>query len=184
QVAAPFMGLRGYGWGGELVGFQKLEVPVALVGTELELEALDGQGSYVLRDEEGNELVRGKVGETAQRGPVAVEIDTLHANPGTIFNVTRHRRLDVLTELQEDIGASEQGKDSGILQVTYEDTDPFRAEAVVQKIIEAYVRQNVERSSAEAAAQLQFVKDQLPTVRRQVEQAQEAMAKYQSSANS
>src|SRR5690606_587173 len=90
----------------------------------------------------------------------------------------------VLVALQEKIGASEQGKDSGILAVTYEDTDPARAEAVVAKVTEAYVRQNVERSSAEAAAQLQFVKDQLPTVRKQVEDAQEAMARYQSSANS
>src|SRR5690606_31369442 len=52
------------------------------------------------------------------------------------------------------------------------------------RVVEAYVRQNVERSSAEAAAQLQFVKEQLPTLRRQVEEAQEAMARYQSTANS
>ena len=184
QVAAPFLGLSGYGWGGELAGFNKLEVPAALVDTKLELEVLDAAGGYVLRDEDGNELVRGKVGETAQQGAVLAEVDALNANPGMVFKVVKHRRLDVLAALQQDIGASEQGKDSGILQVTYEDTDPARAEAVVQKIIEAYVRQNVERSSAEAAAQLQFVKDQLPTVRKQVEDAQDAMARYQSTANS
>ncbi len=184
EVADPVMGLSGYGWGGERLEFQRLDVPASAVDTELTLEVLDANGGYVLRDEHGDELVRGKAGETATQGEVVAEVGTLHANPGMRFSVVKKRRLDVLVELQQDVGASEQGKDSGILQVAYEDTDPDRAEAVVQKIIEAYVRQNVDRSSAEAAAQLQFVKDQLPTVRKQVEEAQEAMAKYQATANS
>src|SRR5690606_1968268 len=126
----------------------------------------------------------GRAGVTAQQDALVVEVAELRGNPGMVFEVKKRRYLDVVTALQQRIRASEQGKDSGILQVTYEDTDPARAEAVVQKIIEAYVRQNVERSSAEAAAQLQFVKDQLPTVRKQVEDAQDAMARYQSTANS
>ncbi|RRN78782.1 polysaccharide biosynthesis tyrosine autokinase [Pseudoxanthomonas sp. SGD-10] len=184
EVAEPFLGFDSYGWGGEALEFQRLEVPVALVGSELTLEVLDEQGAYVLRDQDGNELVSGRAGEPAERGSVVAEVSTLHANPGMRFKVVKARRLDVVAALQEDINVSEQGKESGILLVTYEDTDPARAEAVVQKVVEAYVRQNVERSSAEAAAQLQFVKDQLPTVRKQVEEAQEAMARYQSSANS
>lgn len=184
EVASPFMGLSGYGWGGELLEFQRLDVPAVWVNSSLTLEVLNAEGGYVLRDGDGEELVRGKAGETAQRGDTVAEVKTLHANPGMEFTVVKRRRLDVIVALQESIIASEQGKESGILQVAYEDTDPARAEAIVQKVIEGYVRQNVERSSAEAAAQLQFVKDQLPTVRKQVEEAQTAMAKYQSTANS
>ncbi|ADV28814.1 capsular exopolysaccharide family [Pseudoxanthomonas suwonensis 11-1] len=183
-VAKSVWGLNSYGWGGELLQFERLDVPTSLIDTDLTLEVLDGEGGYVLRDDDGNELARGKAGETAQAGTLVAEVATLKANPGMVFNVVKHRRLDVLVELQNEIRASEQGKDSGILQVSYEHTDPARAEAVVSKVTEAYVRQNVERSSAEAAAQLQFVKDQLPTVRKQVEEAQAAMAKYQSTANS
>lgn len=183
EIAPPFLGLTSYGWGGEALEIHRLEVPSKLIDTELELEVLEG-GTYVLRDEDGLELVRGRAGETAQGGNVVVDVAALRANPGMKFKVIKHRRLDVVAALQEELGASEQGKESGILQVTYDDVDPVRAEAIVQKVVEAYVRQNVERSSAEAAAQLQFVKDQLPTVRKQVEEAQEAMARYQSSANS
>lgn len=184
EVAAPLMGLGSFGWGGEILEIHRLEIPAALVGTDLSLEVLDSEGGYVLKDEDGNDLLRGKVGETAQSDAVVAEVATLYGNPGMRFNIVKRRRLDVVVALQEKIGASEQGKESGILAVTYEDTDPARAEAIVAKVTEAYVRQNVERSSAEAAAQLQFVKEQLPTVRKQVEEAQEAMARYQSSANS
>jgi len=183
QVAAPWLGLSRYGWGGEVLEIDRLQVPALLVGQTLQLEAGE-KGGFVLRDGDGGELLRGRAGEAARRGEVAIEVKTLNANPGTRFQVTQLRRLDVVSGLQQDIKASEQGKESGILQVTYEDTDPARAEAVVQKVAEAYVRQNVDRSSAEAASQLQFVKDQLPTVRRQVEQAQAAMSAYQSKANS
>ncbi len=184
DVAAPVMGLSSYGWGGERITFQRLDVPSAFVGTALTLEATDAHGGYLLRDEDGNELLRGRAGETSERGGVISEVSELRANPGMTFQVVKLRRLDVVTGLQESISASEQGKESGILQISYENTDPALAEAVVQKVSEAYVRQNVDRSSAEAAAQLQFVKDQLPTVRKQVEEAQEEMAKYQSSAQS
>ncbi len=183
QVAAPKFGMSSYAWGGEVLEIQRLEVPAALVGETLELEAL-GDGGFVLRSPDGEELLRGTAGETAERNSAVAEVAQLRANAGTRFDVVKQRRLDVVAGVQKDIKAAEQGKESGILQVTYEDTDPMRAQALVQRVAEAYVRQNVERSSAEAASQLQFVKDQLPDVRRQVEQAQAAMSAYQSKANS
>jgi capsular exopolysaccharide family len=184
EVAPPRLGLNSYAWGGERLQIQRLEVPESLVGETLTLEVADPAGTYLIRGPEGEELVRGKVGETAQGGGVIVEVSELLGNSGTEFTVTKRRTLDAVTGLQGQLKVSEQGKDSGILQVAYEHTNPALAEAIVQRVVEGYVRQNVERSSAEAAAQLQFVKEQLPTVRRQVEEAQEAMAKYQSSANS
>ena len=183
EVASPWLGLSRYGWGGESVQVERLLVPAFLVDEPLLLVAGE-EGRYSLLGPDGDELLAGQVGQTAQGRGVTLEVAALAANPGTRFEVTQRRRLDVISALQEEIKAAEQGKESGILRLTYEDTDPLRAEAVVQKMAEAYVRQNVDRSSAEAASQLQFVKDQLPTVRKQVEEAQAAMSAYQSRANS
>ncbi|WP_204274960.1 hypothetical protein, partial [Enterobacter hormaechei] len=66
----------------------------------------------------------------------------------------KRRRLDVISGLQSEVRVGEQGKESGILQVVYESQDAAKAEALVQQVVEAYVRQNVDRGSAEAAAQL------------------------------
>lgn len=184
DVAPAKMGLSSYGWGGESLVVQRLDVPSVLIGRALTLEAADKAGSYILYDEDGEELLRGQAGQPATGRGVSLEVASLHANPGMRFDVTKLRRLDVLAGLQQGIKATEQGKESGILQLTYEDQDPVRAQALVQRVAEAYTRQNVDRSSAEAASQLQFVKDQLPTVRRDVEQAQAAMTAYQSRANS
>lgn len=184
DVAPAKLGLSSYGWGGESLVVHRLDVPPALIGDTLMLESTADAGGYTLYNSDGDELLRGQIGQPAQGHGVSIEVASLRANPGMRFNVTKLRRLDVLASLQEGINAAEQGKESGILQLTYEDQDPVLAQALVQRVAEAYTRQNVDRSSAEAASQLQFVKDQLPTVRRDVEQAQAAMTAYQSRANS
>jgi tyrosine-protein kinase Etk/Wzc len=183
-VAPPRLGLSRYGWGGDVLQIHRLDVPARLIDATLLLEVGENGKDFLLFDEDGDELLRGRAGTPARGRGVTLEVDTLRANPGMQFEVTRLRRLDVVAALQTELKAAEQGKDSGILQLSYQDTDAMRAEAFVQHVADAYVRQNVDRSSAEAASQLQFVKDQLPTIRRQVEQAQAAMSAYQSQSRS
>ncbi len=185
EVAAPVLGLSRFGWGGDSMLIHRLEVPAKLLNQPMTLIAGDSStGAFTLVDDGGNEILSGAVGVPLEAAGVKIEIAKLQANAGTRFKVTKLRRLDVISQLQEAIRASEQGKESGILRIVYENVDPLLAETFVQSIAEAYVRQNVDRSSAEAASQLQFVKDQLPTVRKQVEDAQVAMSTYQSRANS
>lgn len=184
EVASPLFGANSYGWGGEELRLSRLTVPARLVGSPLTLQTGNDPGSFILYAEGTETLLQGKVGKLSEGSGVAIEVSLLQGNPGTRFSVTKVRRLDAINELQETLRAAERGKESGILQLRYENSDPVLAEAVVQKVAEAYARQNVERSSAEAASQLQFVRDQLPAVRRDVERAQMAMTAYQSRANS
>lgn len=183
QVAPARFGASSYGWGGELLQIHRLEVPGEMIGRPLVLQA-GAAGSYVLYDGDGDEILRGQAGKAASGRGVTLEVMALRANPDTRFDIAKLRRFDVVSSLQKAVEVLESGPDSGILQVSYENEDPVAAETVVGRIAEAYVRQNVERSSAEAASQLEFVREQLPVVRRQVEQAQVAMTAYQSKANS
>ena len=182
-VAPPRFGASSYGWGGEAVQIHRLDVPAQMIGAPLVLQA-GASGSFVLYDGDGGEILRGQAGKAAEGRGVTLEVVALRANPDTQFDVMKLRRFDVVTRLQKNVLAAEQGKESGILQLSYENEDPMLAEAVIARVADAYVRQNVERSSAEAASQLDFVREQLPVVRRQVEQAQVAMTAYQSKANS
>jgi len=183
-VAPPLFGLERYGWGGEHLAIARLAVPEAMLDSPMTLEVGDAAGRYTLFDEDGEVLLEGKVGEEARGHQVALLVESLAANPGTQFSVTKRRRLNVVTSLQEQVKASEQGKESGILQLTYQNEDPELAGRFLQQVAEAYVRQNVDRNSAEASSQLSFVKEQLPVVRRQVEAAQAAMNAYQTQARS
>jgi tyrosine-protein kinase Etk/Wzc len=179
---APF-GLSRYDWGGAQLEIFQLDVPSDLLGQKLLLIAGES-GAYTLQDDDGNVLVRGRVGESASAHGITIQVQTLRANAGTHFDVVRNSHLATITQLQQDISAVEQGKDSGIIELTYRDEDPLRATQLLDQVSSLYVRQNVDRNSAEAANSLKFVKDQLPKVRLDLERAQQAMNAFQIRAHS
>ncbi len=184
QVAKPWLGFKSYGWGGERLEIFQLEVPPQLLESQLTLAAADKPGRYALYNSDGDLLLEGQAGEPAAGHGVKLQVSQLKANPGTRFRVTKLRELGIVGKLQQDVQVAESGKESGILELSYENADPVLAQTFLEHVAEAYVRQNVERNSAEASAQLKFVKEQLPNVRRQVDAAQEALNAYQTKANS
>lgn len=177
-VASPWLGLQRYGWGGSSLVIDRLDVPAYLVDTQLTLIAGQG-GHYTLKDDDGNTLLKGVVGQPAQGSGVQMHVQTLRANPGMHFSVVRKTRLETVADVTQHLSASEQGKDSGIIVVNYQDTDPARATAVLNAVVHDYVNQNVDRAAAEAANSLKFVKGQLPELRTRVHKAEDALAKYQ-----
>ncbi|ROU06513.1 polysaccharide biosynthesis tyrosine autokinase [Lysobacter enzymogenes] len=182
EVAAPWFGLNRYGWGGETLDIAELEVPLDLVGKPLTLIA-GANGSYELFDDQDQRLLGGDAGQLAVGGGAKLKVERLLAHPGMRFEVTQLARLGIIASLQNNLTASEKAKDSGIIQLSYELGDPVLAQATLEAITRQYIRQNIERNSAEAANSLQFVNKQLPNVRRDLEKAEHALAQYQSQAH-
>ncbi|NID03387.1 polysaccharide biosynthesis tyrosine autokinase [Luteibacter jiangsuensis] len=183
DLGRPRFGLSRFGWGGEVVDIFRLDLPDSLMGKKLELRAEDG-GRYALYDDDGKRILSGAVGQLVRGGGATMQLKQLTANPGTRFDVLVQPTLTTISKLQGDIVALEQGNDSGIIGLSYNNADPDLARRVLAHITSAYVRQNVERNSAEAASQLQFVKDQLPKVRQELDRAQAAMNDFQTKAHS
>lgn len=182
-LASSFLGFGSYAWGGEQLDVFQLEVPQAYVGEDLILTA--GQnGVYTLYNDDGDELLTGTVGEAVETDGFKMQVAALVARPGTDFKLVKRNRLRTILAFQRDIGASEKGKDSGILSISFEHTKPDYATSVLDEVSRLYVRQNVERKSAEAQQSLEFLTDQLPQVRRDLETAENALNAYQASAGS
>ena len=182
ETAAPLLGLDGFAWGGERIDVFRLELPPALVGEELELVAGEA-GTFSLRHEDAT-LLEGKAGEEVVGNGIRIQLAALVARPGTRFRIVRNDRLATVRSYQETLEVSERGRDSGIISLGFADTDPARATAVLDEISKQFVRQNVERMSAEAASSLEFLRGQLPQVRRDLEKAENALNEYQSRARS
>lgn len=182
-VASPRFGLTDYDWGGAKLDVFQLDVPDDLLDKSLKLIAGE-HGTFVLLDGDGNVLANGTAGQSASGHGVTIQVKTLIANPGTCFQVVRHRELTVISRLRKGITADEQGKESGIIELTYDNSNPKLATNVLKQVSELYVRQDVERNSAEAANSLKFVREQLPNVRRDLERATAALNAYQIKAHS
>jgi tyrosine-protein kinase Etk/Wzc len=183
KVAPALFGLSGYDWGGAKLDIFSLDVPDDLLDAPLQLTAGE-DGVYVLQDKDNNVLVIGRVGQSSSGHGVTMQVKTLAANPGTRFRVFRHRALTVISSLQKEVNVKEEGKDSGILRMTYSNTDPKLAANLLEQVGELYVRQDVDRNSAEATNSLKFVKEQLPNVRMELEKATDALNAFQNKAHS
>ncbi len=180
--APPFLGLSSYAWGGERIQLERLSVPDRLLGKRLTLVAL-GDGKYVLKGPSGEQLLTGTAGKAAQggKGESRVEsfVSDLSARPGTRFVVTRRNRLRVIEDLQTQLRIVEKGRKTGVLVVALDGPDPHAAAAVLDAVAATYVRQNVERKSAEAAKTLEFLESQLPSLKANLDAAQAALMGYQ-----
>lgn len=178
EVAAPWFGFNSFTWGGEELVISELQVPQALLGEPMTFVAGDN-GTYTVLDEDGNTLASSSVGEAFDQDGLKISVKALSANPGAEFTVTRQPRMATIIEYQKVLDVFERGKDSGILSLALEDTDADRAIRTLNEIIRLYVRQNIDRTSAEAAASLDFLREQLPVVKRDLEKAEKALNEYQ-----
>ena len=161
----------------------QLEVPDALLGEPLTLVA-DGADAFSLYDKKSKLLLKGQTNQTVEGNGVKIQVATLKARPGTEFKLTKERTLTSALEYQGRLTINEAGKDSGIIYLSIQDTNPTQAKVILDEVSRLYVRQNVERSSAEAAQRLEFLRSQLPLVRKQLEQSEQALNAFQASAKS
>ena len=175
-----FMGMGGYVSGKESIRLGLLEVPDELQGMPLLLVATEG--GFDLHGPDGQTLVQGKPGTTASFGSGEdagrILVTELKAKPGAHFNVARYSRLDVIEQLQRDITISEQGKQSGVIAMQLQGTDPQKIARTLNAVGTNYVRQNVERKSAEAEKSLAFLGDFLPQLKRQLEDSEVRFNKF------
>ncbi|WP_278938743.1 polysaccharide biosynthesis tyrosine autokinase [Pseudomonas helleri] len=178
SVASPLFGMNSYAWGGEQLKISEFEIPQELLDKELLLVST-GSESFTLLDEKNNELAKGKVGQSINENGVKILIEKLIANPGTTFSVIRHPRLTTILSYQKALDVSERGKESGMIALALESTEPEIAIQTLNEISRLYVQQNIERTSAEAAKSLGFLKDQLPQVRLDLEKAENALNAFQ-----
>jgi capsular exopolysaccharide synthesis family protein len=70
-----------------------------------------------------------------------------------------------------------------VLQITYSSDDPEQAAAVVNKIMEIYLEENVQSNRAEAASAREFITSQLPQTEAAVRQADLALRQFKEENN-
>ncbi len=178
DLAAPLFGASSYAWGGERIDIFKFSVPKGYLGKKFELVVGDNNNIKLLNPN-GDMVIQGKVGEDLSQGFYQLTVRSLNARPGTHFTLVRNNRLSTILKLQSEINASEKGKKSGIINLSYENKDAEFAKLVLNTVANIYVRQNVEQNSAEAQQSLDFLQTQLPQIKKQLEAAEQRLNDYQ-----
>ncbi|MDE5206964.1 tyrosine-protein kinase Wzc [Citrobacter amalonaticus] len=121
---------------------------------------------------DGGFSARGQVGQALSKDGVTMVVSAIHARPDTEFTVTKFSTLGMINNLQNNLTVVENGKDTGVLSLSFTGEDRDQIRDILNSITRNYLEQNVERKSAEAAKSLAFLAKQLPEVRQHLDVAE------------
>ncbi|WP_244109825.1 GNVR domain-containing protein [Burkholderia arboris] len=172
-VDAP-LGMSSWAWGGERLEFRTFEVPPAQIGKALTFEYLDGN-RFRLTDRSGQEILSGVVGVPAASNGYRVDVARIVARPGAEFRVRRIATDVRLEAILKKLGVTETKRQSGIMQLSFEDADPVFAARMLNAIAAAYLNFNARRRADDAERSLKFLNAQLPIVKARLQQAEQAL---------
>lgn len=172
----------GAGWerlmgrGNESVEVKTFTLPTEMHDQVFTLEVL-GPQTYQLTSD-GGFSARGTVGQMLTKSGVSLLVTGIHAEEGGEFTVTKYSTLGMIKTLQNNLTVTENGKDTGVLSLTYTGEDKDQIHEILNSIAKNYLAQNVERKSEEASRSLKFLAQQLPDVRSRLDEAENKLNAY------
>lgn len=174
-------GWGGYAWGDESIEVTRFDMPEAFYDDKFSLVAISN-GTYQLSASDLSQPYHGRVGETAHvdtaHGEIVLNVQAIHARPGTRFKLYRHSRQQTIYNVQQHIAIVDKAKDAGVITVALQSTRPTHVTALVKAIGSAYVRQNSEQKALEAEKSLAFLEQQLPAMKQDLRNAEDALLDY------
>ncbi|MDN7183077.1 polysaccharide biosynthesis tyrosine autokinase [Caballeronia sp. SEWSISQ10-4 2] len=183
QLAAPWLGLKSYAWGGERLQIANLDVPQELEEEKLNMVVLDG-GQYELRGPSNEVLLRGAVGKPANSNGVSMLVAQLVARPGTSFEVIRWNSLDAVKRFGDVIKVTDKVKDSGLIEMEYSDSNRAKAVEVTNALAQQYLATAVASRQSNDSKTLAFINGELPRLLADLRRKEEALRNFRASSNS
>ncbi|HCF6536805.1 MULTISPECIES: polysaccharide biosynthesis tyrosine autokinase [Klebsiella] len=120
----------------------------------------------------------GEVGVLLNTHGISLKVDNIEADSGSVFTITYVSKLKAITDLQEVFSVTDQGKDTGMLNLSLTGPDPRLLEKILTSISNNYLAQNVDRQAAQDAKSLEFLSEQLPKVRNELDIAEDKLNQY------
>ncbi|HEY1610625.1 MAG TPA: polysaccharide biosynthesis tyrosine autokinase, partial [Paraburkholderia sp.] len=123
-------------------------------------------------------------GQVAEGGGVSILVSKLVARPGTRFTVVRMNDLDAITAFQSAIDVEEEGKQTGVIDISLGDNNPARAADIANALAQSYLEEHVASKQADAGKMLDFLRSEEPRLKQELETAEAALSAYQSKSGS
>jgi len=166
----------------ETVNVSTFILPKGMGQDAFTLHVLDKQHYQLTSD--GGISADGQVGKPLEQDGITLTVDAIHARPDTDFTLTKFSTLGMINTLQNNLTVTEDGKDTGVLTLTYTGEDREQIRDILNSITHNYVKQNVARKSEEASKSLAFLKQQLPEVRASLDVAENKLNTFRQTKDS
>ncbi|MEZ8351076.1 polysaccharide biosynthesis tyrosine autokinase [Vibrio splendidus] len=136
------------------------------------------QGTYQLVRDDERVILQGTVGELASTDDYSVFVAGFESHNGFEFSIGKQSRLEAIEWLKSSLSLSEQGKQTGILKLSFEGENKQQISEILNHISQIYFLQNVKRNSAEAEKSLSFLESHLPGIKSELTGYEDTLNNY------
>ncbi|EGR0057844.1 polysaccharide biosynthesis tyrosine autokinase [Vibrio vulnificus] len=123
-------------------------------------------------------VLQGVAGELAKNDGYELFVTELRSHNEQEFAIGQRSRLEAIEWLKQNLAISERGKQTGILQLSFEGEHRKQISELLNHISQTYFLQNVERNSAEAEKSLTFLKGHLPDIKNTLTTAEDTLNRF------
>lgn len=120
----------------------------------------------------------GETGKVLDKNGITLLVEKINALPGTEFVIKYHTNLEAISDLQDVFSVTDQGKNTGMLNLTISGDNPVLISKILNSITQNYLEQNIARQAAQNAKSLDFLQEQLPKVRSALDSAEDKLNEY------
>ncbi|MGF1814884.1 polysaccharide biosynthesis tyrosine autokinase [Vibrio splendidus] len=136
------------------------------------------QGTYQLVRDDERVILKGKVGELATADDYSMFVAGFESHNDFEFSIGKRSRLEAIEWLKASLSLSEQGKQTGILKLSFEGENKQQISEILNHISQIYFLQNVKRNSAEAEKSLKFLESHLPGIKSELTGYEDVLNNY------
>jgi tyrosine-protein kinase Etk/Wzc len=136
------------------------------------------KGTYQLVRDDERVILNGKVGELTTVDDYSLFVAGFESSNGFEFTIAKRSRLQAIEWLKSSLSLSEQGKQTGILQLSFEGESKQQISEILNHISQTYFLQNVKRNSAEAEKSLSFLESHLPGIKSELTGYEDTLNNY------
>ena len=146
EVSENFFPLFGKGWAritgqkANNITVEQLYIPPVAEETPTITVVVEKDNKFLVRGEDFEDV--GEIGVPFDKNGVTLLISKINSEVGTEFEVKYLTKLEAITNLQKSFAVNDQGKNTGMLELTYVGDNPDKISQILRKISDNYLEQN------------------------------------------
>ncbi|MFL3080483.1 polysaccharide biosynthesis tyrosine autokinase [Klebsiella pneumoniae] len=182
-IERKYFPLFGKGWA-RLKGEKPGALKISRLYIAENLQGKSSELSIIVKDNNHYEVIyndhklNGEVGKLVSAPGFSINIEEIDASKDAEFTVTYVSKLQAITDLQNSFSVVDQGKDTGMLTLSLAGSNDELIKNIVDSISQNYLAQNIARQAAQDAKSLDFLNQQLPKVRSELDIAEDKLNQY------
>jgi tyrosine-protein kinase Etk/Wzc len=178
----------------ELFKKKKYEIHISVLNLSAKYQKrklhliIDSHNHYRLYNANNELLIQASVGELATHSnSIAIMVDKLNAPTGTDFTIIKKPETEILQYLLANLSIIDLSNSSennsnkiGILQLSFTGDNPELITKILNEIAIVTQQKSIERKSLQAEKTLTFLNQQLPIVKKSLEETETKLNQYRS----